>query len=60
MAPGLDFGHNFGVDLQPSVIPSPLSLFEIVADKSIIVAEAWNHLDDRGSWNLNCVRAFND
>ena len=36
------------------------SLFEIVANKSITMAEAWNHLDDEGGWNLNCVRAFND
>ena len=24
------------------------------------MAEAWNHLDDGGDLNLNCVRAFND
>ena len=24
------------------------------------MAEAWNHLDDEGGYNLNCVRAFND
>ena len=36
------------------------SLFELVADKSITVAKAWNHMDDGGGWNLNCVRAFND
>ena len=36
------------------------SLFEIVANKSITMAEAWNHLDDEGGWNRNCVRAFND
>ena len=36
------------------------SLFELVVDKSITVAKAWNHMDDGGGWNLNCVRAFND
>ena len=36
------------------------SLFEIVVDKFTIVAEAWNHLDGRDGWNLNCVGAFND
>ena len=24
------------------------------------MVEAWNHLDGRGGWNLNFVRAFND
>ena len=36
------------------------SLFKVVDDKSITMVEAWNHLDDGGDWNLNCVRAFND
>ena len=38
----------------------PRSLFEVAIDKFITVVEAWNHLDGKDDWNLNCVRAFND
>ena len=59
MAPGVRFWTDFLCG------PSTLShsfpfLFEIVVDKSITVVEGWNHLDDGGDLNLNCVRAFND
>ena len=59
MAIGFDFGRITSVG--PSTLSHSFpSLFEMAVDKFTIVVESWNHFDDRGGWNLNCVKAFND